>query len=221
MFHNLLVDAGWIGTAAALSTAADDPNPAETLKTMKHPTLADSGKRLAAVAGTSTCHIVQVSSFPHIKDGDGSAFFEADSFLFPVRSFSLPRESSSMGFGDLTRTPCKLALYYLSLLLFLAHPTDSSFPFSSRRVLSFPGWWMNEGGQSSTGQLIDFMIKTHPAYPELVEVSKKEGKNMFDVLGERLESMRVSRGEDTLTDLTRDLHLVSLLETSFSRRNDR
>ena len=80
---------------------------------------------------------------------------------------------------------------------------------------------MNEGGQSSTGQLIDFMIKTHPAYPELVEVSKKEGKNMFDVLGERLESMRVSRGEDTLTDLTRDLHLVSLLETSFSRRNDR
>lgn len=55
------VDAGWIGTAAALSTDANDPNPAETLKTMKHPTLADSGKRLAAVAGTSTCHIVQVS----------------------------------------------------------------------------------------------------------------------------------------------------------------
>ncbi|KAL7410972.1 Pentulose kinase [Mrakia frigida] len=140
--------AGWIGTAAALSTDADDPNPAETLKTMKHPTLADSGKRLAAVAGTSTCHIVQ---------------------------------SPEGVFVDGVWGPYKNAI--------------------------FPGWWMNEGGQSSTGQLIDFMIKTHPAYPELVEVSKKEGKNMFDVLGERLESMRVSRGEDTLTDLTRDLHL--------------
>lgn len=61
------------------------------------------------------------------------------------------------------------------------------------------------------GQLIDFVIKTHPAYPTLVEVSKKEGKNMFDVLGERLEAMRVQRGCETLSELTRDLHIVILL----------
>lgn len=75
---------------------------------------------------------------------------------------------------------------------------------------------MNEGGQSSTGQLIDFMIKTHPAYPELVEVSKKENKNMFDVLGELLERLRVERGEDNFTALTRDLHLVSLSVSSIA-----
>jgi ribulose kinase len=52
-------DAGWIGTVAALSTSEHDENPQETLKTLKHPALAESGHRLAAVAGTSTCHIVQ------------------------------------------------------------------------------------------------------------------------------------------------------------------
>lgn len=26
-----------------------------------------------------------------------------------------------------------------------------------------PGMWLNEGGQSATGKLIDFIIDTHPA----------------------------------------------------------
>jgi ribulose kinase len=51
--------AGWVGTVAALSTDAHDPTPTETLKTLQRPALAESGHRLAAVAGTSTCHIVQ------------------------------------------------------------------------------------------------------------------------------------------------------------------
>lgn len=37
---------------------------------------------------------------------------------------------------------------------------------------------MNEGGQSSTGQLIDFIITTHAAYPELEERAKQENKNI-------------------------------------------
>ena len=43
-----------------------------------------------------------------------------------------------------------------------------------------PGWWMNEGGQSSTGQLIDFMIKTHPAYPQLEELAKERNTNIHE-----------------------------------------
>ena len=38
---------------------------------------------------------------------------------------------------------------------------------------------MNEGGQSSTGQLIDFVIKSHAAYPKLLEASEKQKKNIF------------------------------------------
>ena len=61
----------------------------------------------------------------------------------------------------------------------------------------FPGWWMNEGGQSSTGQvirdldallaenliatqLIDFMITTHPAYPRLKELAEKRKANIHE-----------------------------------------
>lgn len=86
----------------------------------------------------------------------------------------------------------------------------------------FPGLWMNEGGQSSTGQvshcflpiqlggwrillvgltaqLIDFMMFTHPAYPKLLELSKSTGKNIYDLLGERLDTMMKEKGAETLS----------------------
>jgi len=73
---------------------------------------------------------------------------------------------------------------------------------------------MNEGGQSSTGQLIDFVIKTHSAYPELQSIAENTGKNIHIVLAETLEWLRVqaatARGKDvktfSLTELTKDLH---------------
>ena len=88
----------------------------------------------------------------------------------------------------------------------------------------FPGWWMNEGGQSSTGQLLDFILTTHPAYNELVERGKRESKNIFlrkwldflwmnwwsqlrTVLDDILEQLRIERGAKSLTELTKDLHI--------------
>lgn len=41
---------------------------------------------------------------------------------------------------------------------------------------------MNEGGQSSTGQLIDFIITTHALYLELKEHPNQEGKCLNIVL---------------------------------------
>ncbi|KAI5122182.1 hypothetical protein M0805_007079 [Coniferiporia weirii] len=70
----------------------------------------------------------------------------------------------------------------------------------------FPGWWMNEGGQSSTGQLIDFMITTHPAYPQLLEIAKKENTSIHTVLANQLEKLRQEKGVETLTELTKHLH---------------
>lgn len=43
---------GWIGTVAAVATSEDGRKEEE-------PTLEDAARRLAAVAGTSTCHLVQ------------------------------------------------------------------------------------------------------------------------------------------------------------------
>ncbi|WVN89443.1 uncharacterized protein L203_104666 [Cryptococcus depauperatus CBS 7841] len=128
--------AGWIGTVAA---AAGEGS--------KKPKLDDAGSRLAAIAGTSTCHIAQS------KEG----------ILVPG-------------------------------------------VWGPYRDAVFPNLWMNEGGQSSTGQLIDFMMQTHPAYPKLVQLSKKEGRSTFELLGERLEAMMQEKRVKTLTHLTKHLH---------------
>ena len=61
---------------------------------------------------------------------------------------------------------------------------------------------MNEGGQSSTGQLIDFVMSTHPAYPKLLAEAEKTGKNPFTLLGERLDRMRTEKGLETASEAT-------------------
>ncbi|KAJ7638433.1 Pentulose kinase [Roridomyces roridus] len=126
--------AGWLGTIAARQTDT--------------PTLSESGHRLAAVAGTSTCHIVQSPTAVFVPGVWG---------------------------------PYKDAI--------------------------FRGWWMNEGGQSSTGQLIDFILTTHPAYPTLVERGKEQGKNIFVILEELLSTLQTQEGVATPTELLKDVHM--------------
>ncbi|KAF6762435.1 ribitol kinase [Ephemerocybe angulata] len=119
--------AGWLGTVGARCLVGGGS------ELEAHPSVEESGHRLAVVAGTSTCHIVQN----------------------PV----------------------------------------------------FPGWWMNEGGQSATGQLIEHMISTHPAKDALYKKAKEEGKNIYTVLHDTLERLRVEQKVASYTELTKDLHI--------------
>jgi len=74
---------------------------------------------------------------------------------------------------------------------------------------------MNEGGQSSTGQLIDFVMSTHPAYPKLLAEAEKTGKNTFVLLGERLDRMRKEKGLETASmSLLLQLMVSSVLTNS-------
>ena len=66
---------------------------------------------------------------------------------------------------------------------------------------------MNEGGQSSTGQLLDFMLETHPAWPKLLAQSKEKGVNHFVLLGDLLEEQMKETDAPFLTYLTRGLHI--------------
>ncbi len=50
--------AGWLGTIAARHEEEGEVSPSVSLN--------ESGHRLAAVAGTSTCHLVQVQSHDHL-----------------------------------------------------------------------------------------------------------------------------------------------------------
>ncbi|KZO94845.1 Pentulose kinase [Calocera viscosa TUFC12733] len=133
--------AGWIGTVAGRYTEGSQG------ALSPQPKLGDSRGRLAAIAGTSTCHIVQSEQGVFVPGVWG---------------------------------PYKNAV--------------------------FPGWWMNEGGQSSTGQLIDFIITTHPAYDELKKLAHNKKTNIFDVLAETLEDLKKEAGTTSSTYLTKDLH---------------
>jgi ribulose kinase len=66
---------------------------------------------------------------------------------------------------------------------------------------------MNEGGQSSTGQLLDFMLETHPAYNKLLEQAKQKGVHHFVLLGQLLEELQKEQEAPFLTYLTRNLHI--------------
>lgn len=59
---------------------------------------------------------------------------------------------------------------------------------------------MNEGGQSSTGQLIDFVMTTHAAYPRLEELAKKSGKSTYELLGEQLDKMQEAEKAETRSE---------------------
>ena len=98
---------------------------------------------------------------------------------------------------------------------------------------------MNEGGQSSTGQvrasfssnvililtlcsqLIDFILTNHPAYPELVKIGKEKQKNIhtgtltfhyFWPFNRRLPSTFIPVLQETLDGLQAEQGLESLLE---------
>jgi ribulose kinase len=76
--------------------------------------------------------------------------------------------------------------------------------------------WMNEGGQSSTGQLLDFMLETHPAWNKLLSISKDKGVNHFVYLGELLDELVKEQKAPFLTYLTKDLHIYPDLHGEFT-----
>lgn len=66
----------------------------------------------------------------------------------------------------------------------------------------FPQTYLHEAGQSATGHLIDFVIKSHPAYCRLIELAG--GKHPQMVLNEMLEVLSVTGNVD---ELTRGIHV--------------
>ncbi|KAI0301961.1 Pentulose kinase [Multifurca ochricompacta] len=131
--------AGWLGTIAARHEADGEVSPSVSLD--------ESAHRLAAVAGTSTCHLVQSKEGVFVQGVWG---------------------------------PYKDAV--------------------------FPSWWMNEGGQSSTGQLIDFVISTHSAHQELKNIAQNQNKNIHDALRETLEDIRLAEGAESWTEVIAHMH---------------
>ncbi|KAJ6018078.1 sugar kinase [Penicillium sp. IBT 35674x] len=118
--------AGWIGTVGAKVNLGPDQLNEEVAKN----DMAQAFSRLAAVAGTSTCHLA-MSPDPVFVDGVWGPY----------------------------------------------------------RDTILPGYWMAEGGQSATGELLKHVIETHPAFNQATSIAESYHANIYEYLNEHLKEM--------------------------------
>ncbi len=72
-----------------------------------------------------------------------------------------------------------------------------------------PGTWLNEGGQSATGALIDHTIDSHVRGAELACDAEARGTTVYALLNERLDRLVDAHPSiDVPAELTRDLHVL-------------
>lgn len=119
--------AGWIGTVGAKVRLGED----ELDMSVPKNDVSQAFTRLAAVAGTSTCHIA-MSEKPVFVNGVWGPY----------------------------------------------------------RDVLIPDYWLAEGGQSATGELLKFMLETHPAFQEAMSVAETFNANIYDYLNEHLREMQ-------------------------------
>lgn len=79
-----------------------------------------------------------------------------------------------------------------------------------------PEYWLNEGGQSATGALIDHVIQSHPCYPELLTQAKTQGQTIYEVLNTILR--RMAGEPENIAFLTQDIHMLPYFHGNRSPR---
>ncbi|MFQ6674744.1 MAG: FGGY-family carbohydrate kinase [Fidelibacterota bacterium] len=76
-------------------------------------------------------------------------------------------------------------------------------PYGSAMI---PHMWLNEGGQSATGSLVDHIIYSHTRSRELEENARRSGRTVYDLLNDRLNVL--GQDVDFPALLTRGLHVL-------------
>ncbi len=82
-----------------------------------------------------------------------------------------------------------------------------------------PGLWLNEGGQSATGALIDHVINGHPRRAELDVEARHRQTTVYQLLNEELAALAARNG-GPVAELTRDLHVLPYFHGNRSPRAD-
>jgi FGGY-family pentulose kinase len=57
-----------------------------------------------------------------------------------------------------------------------------------------PQMWLNEGGQSATGSLIDHVIKNNASYPDILKAARNENIDVYTYLNQTLENLVHKQG---------------------------
>lgn len=135
--------AGWVGTVGTKVKFGDDQLDGDIV----HPTddVAEAFTRLAAVAGTSTCHVAMAP----------------ESIFVPG-------------------------------------------VWGPYRDVLIPGYWVAEGGQSATGELLRHVLKTHPAWADISSlIEETDTHDPYDYLNGRLHALQEKAGAPFVSYLGR------------------
>ena len=76
-----------------------------------------------------------------------------------------------------------------------------------------PDMWLNEGGQSATGSLIDYVIRNNSSYPEIEALTKEANIDIYQFLNREVE-------KQSLPEWTRNLHILPYHHGNRSPRAD-
>lgn len=79
-----------------------------------------------------------------------------------------------------------------------------------------PEYWLNEGGQSATGALIDHVIQSHPCYQDLLAQAKTQEQTIYEVLNALLR--RMAGEPENIAFLTQDIHMLPYFHGNRSPR---
>jgi len=79
-----------------------------------------------------------------------------------------------------------------------------------------PGMWLNEGGQSATGSLIDLVIRDNSSHLDISKAARIEGTDIYSFLNQRVERMKKQRGLEGV----RHLHVLPYFHGNRSPRAD-
>lgn len=132
--------AGWVGTVGAkvqLGSAQLDGHAPKN-------DVSQAFSRLAAVAGTSTCHLA-MSKEPVFVDGVWGPY----------------------------------------------------------RDVLLPNYWMAEGGQSATGELLKHVLETHAAYNETMSIAESFNTSIYDYLNSHLQELMEKNSAPSISYLGR------------------
>lgn len=88
-------------------------------------------------------------------------------------------------------------------------------PYYSAMV---PDLWLQEGGQSATGALIDHVIFSHAGAAELKAEAEKSKRTVYALLNDRLD--RLAKDAEFPAALTRELHVLPYFHGNRSPRAD-
>ncbi|XP_022109863.1 FGGY carbohydrate kinase domain-containing protein-like isoform X2 [Acanthaster planci] len=77
-------------------------------------------------------------------------------------------------------------------------------PYFSAMV---PGYWLNEGGQSASGRLLDHIVETHPAYRMAKDEADRGGITVYHYLHDELKTLATVQNLTSLAELTRGFHI--------------